>query len=144
MGKNMWKFDFNKGHPLEARDDCGRRHPVAWSKLNLRACIDQGDYGMRGNQGLFEAVGFRLFNLAGVESPATHWLQLRIIDEVEENPGDQYRGDFWGLYLAIENEDGRFLKQHGLPPGHGHGRQGGTGTVLIGRRQPRILSEWSG
>ena len=129
MGKNMWKFDFNKGHPLEARDDYGRLYPVGWSKLNLRACIDQGDYGMRGNQGLFEAVGFRLFNLTGVESPATHWLQLRIIDDAEENPRDQYRGDFWGLYLAIENEDGRFLKQHGLPEGNLFKMEGGDGIL---------------
>lgn len=129
MGKNMWKFDFNKGHPLEARDDYGRPYSVPWSKLNLRACIDQGDYGMRGNQGLFEAVGFRLFNLAGVESPATHWRQLRIIDDLEENPRDQYRGDFWGLYLAIENEDGRFLKQHGLPEGNLFKMEGGDGRL---------------
>ena len=129
MGKNMWKFDSNKGHSFEVRDDFGRPYPVKWGKLNLRACIDQGDYGMRGNQGMFEAVGFRLFNLAGVESPATHWMQLRIIDEPEENPASQYRGDFWGLYLAIENEDGRFLESHGLPDGNVYKMEGGDGTI---------------
>ena len=30
---------------------------------------------------MFESVGFRLFNLAGVESPRTHWTSLRIVDE---------------------------------------------------------------
>src|SRR6266568_3140008 len=80
MGKNMWKFEFNKGQPFEARDDFGRPYPTPWSKVNLRACIQQGDYGERGEQGMFEAVGFRLFNLAGVEAPNTHWIQLRIID----------------------------------------------------------------
>ncbi|HUR45397.1 MAG TPA: CotH kinase family protein, partial [Candidatus Saccharimonadales bacterium] len=129
MGKNMWKFDFNKGHPLLARDDYGRAYPVPWSKANLRACIDQGDYGMRGNQGMFEAVGFRLFNLCGVESPRTHWVQLRIIDGAEENPKNQYAGDFWGLYLAIENEDGHFLKAHDLPDGNLYKMEGGTGTL---------------
>ena len=129
MGKNMWKVDFNKGQPLAARDDYGRLYSVQWDKLNLRACIDHADYRMRGNQGMFESAGFRLFNLAGVESPATHWAQLRIIDEPEESPADQYRGDFWGLFLAIENEDGRFLKQHGLPDGNLYKMEFGDGTL---------------
>lgn len=118
MGKNMWKVDFNPGHAFEARDDYGRPYQVKWGKLNLRACIQQGDYGQRGEQGMFEAVGFRLFNLAGVESPRTHWVQMRFVTDAEESPSDPYRGDYWGLYLAIENEDGRFLKEHGLPDGN--------------------------
>ena len=129
MGKNMWKFEFNKGQPFEARDDFGRPYPTPWSKVNLRACIQQGDYGERGEQGMFEAVGFRLFNLAGVAAPNTHWIQLRIIDGREENPADQYQGDFWGLYLAIENEDGHFLKAHGLPDGNLYKMEGGGGAL---------------
>jgi len=129
MGKNMWKFDFTKGHPLEARDDYGRPYRVKWGKLNLRACIQQGDYGHRGEQGMFESVGFRLFSLAGVPAPHTHWIQLRIIDEAKESPASQYKGDFWGLYLAIENEDGHFLEEHGLPDGNLYKMEGGTGTL---------------
>ena len=129
MGKNMWKFDLPAGHRLAARDDLGRPHPVPWSKVNLRACIQQGNYGHRGEQGLFEAVGFRLFNLAGVAAPHTHWIQLRIIDEPEETPADQYHGDFWGLYLAIENEDGSFLKAHHLPDGNLYKMAGGGGEL---------------
>ena len=118
MGKNMWKIEFERGHYLQARDDYGRPYRTRWSKLNLRSCIQQGDYGHRGEQGMFEAVGFKLFNLAGIEAPHTHWVQLRIIDEAAESPPNQYRGDFWGLYLAIENEDGQFLKEHELPDGN--------------------------
>lgn len=118
MGKNMWKIDFLKGHNLEARDNWGRRYKTKWGKLNLGACIQQGDYGMRGEQGMFEAVAFRIFNLTGVEASHTHWIQLRIIDEAEENPADQYRGDFWGLYLAVENPDDDFLEEHRLPEGN--------------------------
>ena len=129
MGKNMWKFEFKPGHHLEARDDYGRPYKEKWSKLNLRACIQQGDYGHRGEQGMFESVGFRLFSLAGVPAPRTHWIQLRIIDAPEENPTNQYKGDFWGLYLAIENEDGHFLKAHGLPDGNLFKMEGGTGTL---------------
>jgi hypothetical protein len=129
MGKNMWKFDFPSGHHLPARDDYGQPSLSSWSKVNLRACIQQGDYGHRGEQGMFEAVGFRLFNLAGVAAPQTHWIQLRIIDEPEENPADQYRGDFWGLYLAIEDVDGHFLKNHHLPDGNIYRMDGGGGTL---------------
>jgi hypothetical protein len=129
MGKNMWKMDFNKGHHLQARDDYGHPYKEKWAKLNLRACIQQGDYGRRGEQGMYEAVGFRLFNLAGVDAPRTHWISMRIVDEKEETPGDQYRGDFWGLYLAIENEDGHFLKEHNLPDGNLYKMMGGQGEL---------------
>ena len=78
---------------------------------------------------MFEAVGFRLFSLAQVPAPNTHWIQLRIIDEADENPADQYRGDFWGLYLAIENEDGHFLEEHGLPSGNLYKMESGGGSL---------------
>ncbi len=128
MGKNMWKFDFTTGHDFQPRDDQGRSYRRKWTKLNLGACIQQGEYGHRGEQGMFESVGFRLFNLAGVEAPRTHWVQLRIIDGPREAP-DQYQGDFWGLYLAVEQMDGRFLEEHGLPDGNLYKMEGGTGEL---------------
>jgi hypothetical protein len=132
MGKNMWKFNFNKGHHLEAKDDYGERHRSKWGKLNLRSCIQQGDYGRRGEQGMYEAVGFRLFNLAGVDAPRTHWVTLRIVGEKEESPANQYRGDFWGLYLAIENEDDDFLQDHNLPEGNIYKMMFGQGELSNG------------
>ena len=65
MTKNMWKFDLNRGHDLEMRDNWGRKYSVPWTKLNLGASIQQGDFNHRGEQGMFESVGFKLFNLAG-------------------------------------------------------------------------------
>ena len=152
MGKNMWKFDLPSDNHLQARDDFGNLYPVPWSKVNLRACIQQGNYGHRGEQGMFEAVGFRLFNLAGVEAPHTHWIQLRIVSEAEESSADQYAGDFWGLYLAIENEDGTFLKTHSLPNGNiykmssGSGELGhhGAGAVTNRSDLDRFLSAYNG
>lgn len=132
MGKNMWKFNFLPGHRFEARDHYGNRYNAKWDKLNLGACIQQGDYGMRGEQGMFEAVGFRLFNLAGVEAPRTHWVHLRIIDDAEESPADQYDGDFWGLYLAVENVDDHFLKEHDLPKGNLYKMEFGAKTAFNG------------
>lgn len=129
MGKNMWKFDLPDDHHLKAMNDWGKAYPAKWSKINLRPCIQLGTYGWRGEQGMFESVGFRLFNMVGVAAPFTHWVQLRIIDQKEESPADQYQGDFWGLYLAIENEDGKFLKDHDLPDGNLYKMAGGTGTL---------------
>lgn len=118
MGKNMWKLNFNNGHRLAARDHYGKPYAGKWDKLNLGACIQQGDYGMRGEQGMVEALTYRLFNLAGVEAPRTHWVHFRVVTDAEETPRDQYRGDFWGLYLATEEADGDFLKEHGMPEGN--------------------------
>jgi hypothetical protein len=129
MGKNMWKVDFAPGQRLAAKDDYGRPYPADWGKLNLRSLIQLGSYGRRGEQGMYESVGYRLFNMAGIPAPRTHWVHWRIIDDAQESPADQYRGDFWGLYLAIENEDGRFLKAHGLPDGNMYKMFGGSGQL---------------
>ncbi|MGE3312829.1 MAG: CotH kinase family protein [Limisphaerales bacterium] len=129
VGKNMLKFNLLKGQRLKARDDYGRTYPVSWDKVNLRSCIQQGDYGYRGEQGMFEAVGFRLFQLAGVPAPNTHWIQLRVVTDAEESPADQYEGDYWGLYLAIEEVDGRFLKARDLPDGNVYKMEMGGGTI---------------
>ncbi|MCX7044026.1 MAG: CotH kinase family protein, partial [Candidatus Sumerlaeota bacterium] len=123
------------------RDDYGRTYDTPWDKLNLGACIQQGDYLNRGEHGLFEAVGFKLFNLAGLESPKTSYCQMRIIDEEQEDgrlnmahppmttSGAQYDGDFWGLYLACEQYDGQFLDEHSLPDGNLYKMEGGTGKL---------------
>lgn len=118
MGKNMWKFDFNRGRSFQAKDDYGTEYNESWDKLNFSALIQQGNYLHRGEQGLFESVGFKLFNLAGVESPNTHYVHFRVIDSENENGEDQFSGDFQGLYLAIEQPDGHMLEEHGLPDGN--------------------------
>jgi len=128
MGKNMWKFDFNRGQGFEAADNYGLTYKTKWSKLNLGACIQQGDYGFRGEQGMFDALSYRLFNLAGVEAPRTHWIHFRIIDEKEE-ARSQYDGDFWGLYLAVEQVNGGYLKEHNLPDGNLYKMKQGRGEL---------------
>ncbi len=128
MGKNMWKFDFNRGHDFRARDNWGRRFDTDWTKLNLGACIQQGDFEFRGEQGLFESVGFRLFQLAGQTANHSTAVQFRIVDDALESvPGEQYAGDFWGLYLALEQPDSRFLEEHGLLDGNLYKMEAGFG-----------------
>ncbi|MCP5525324.1 MAG: lamin tail domain-containing protein [Verrucomicrobiales bacterium] len=130
MVKNMWKFDFNRGHDFQARDDWGRKLKARWTKLNLGASIQQGDFDHRGEQGMFESVGFRLFDLLGTPSMRTAFVQFRIVDEaVERAAGDQYEGDFWGVYLAVEQPDGRFLDEHDLPDGNLYKMEGGGGEL---------------
>jgi len=130
MGKNMWKFNFNRGHRFQGRDDYGNKYDTKWDKLNFSACIQQGYFGQRGEQGMFEALTNRLFNMAGVPASKTNWVHFRIIDEPYEDgtlnaahppltsSGTQYDGDFWGLYMTLEQMDGRFLDEHGLPDGN--------------------------
>jgi hypothetical protein len=127
MVKNMWKFDLNRGHEFQPRDSWGRKYGAPWKKLNLGACIQQGDFQHRGEQGMFESVGLRMFNLAGVPAPNTAYIQFRIVDEPDQAPPDQYSGDFWGLYLALEQEDGQLLDEHGLPNGNFYKMENGTG-----------------
>ena len=118
MGKNMWKFDFNRGHRFAARDDQGKKYKAEWNKLNFSALITQGNFGQRGEQGLFEGAGFKNHNLAGTPAPLTNYAHFRIIESADENGTDQFNSDFQGLYMAIEQLDGQFTKQHDLPDGY--------------------------
>ena len=129
MGKNMWKFDFNRGHSFQARDDYGKKYDTTWDKLNFSACIQQGDYQHRGEQGMFEAASCKLFNMMGSEASKTNWLHFRIIDEVGESGPTQYDGDFWGLYMTLEQMDGRFLNEHNLPDGNLYKIEGHSGDL---------------
>lgn len=129
MGKNMWKFDFNRGHGFEMKDDYGDEYETKLDKLNFSALIQQGNFLNRGEQGLFEGVGFKLFNLAGVEGPNTSYVHFRVIDGTDEQGGSQFDGDFWGLYLAMEQPDGNLLDEHDLPDGNFYKMEGGSGEL---------------
>jgi hypothetical protein len=153
MGKNMWKFDFQRGHSFQARDDYGNPYQTTWNKLNFSACIQQGSFGQRGEQGMFEALSFRLFNLAGCPASNTNYVHFRIIDETDEDgthnashapltaSGTQYDGDFWGLYMTIEQMDGRFLDERDLPDGNLYKMEGGGVLNNQGPTQPSNQSD---
>src|SRR3712207_8135116 len=64
-------------------------YPVKWTKLNLGANIQQGDFGHRGEQGLFESVGFQLFNLAGVPASRTAPVHFRIVEHASQGGPDR-------------------------------------------------------
>lgn len=129
LGKNMAKFDFNRGHYFQGYDDFGNPHPYKWDKLNLSAVIQHPHVQRRGEHGLSEAVGYKLFNMAGIAAPHTNYVHFRIIDDAAEVTADQYQGDFMGLYLAVEQMDGIFLKTHELPDGNLYKMEKPTGYL---------------
>ncbi|MFP6873920.1 MAG: lamin tail domain-containing protein [Verrucomicrobiales bacterium] len=144
MGKNMWKFDFHRGHRFQARDDYNEKYKRSWDKLNFSALIQQGNFAQRGEQGLFEGAGFKLHNLAGNPASKTHYVHFRMIEHVSEtgSGASRFDDDFQGLYMAIEQMDGQFLSEHDLPDGNLYKMEGGTGTLNNqGSQQPDNRSD---
>ncbi len=131
-GKNKWKLKFNRGRLLKMPDDYGLSSTDVRT-LNISSVPAPWAPWNRGLSGLDEAVAFRLSNLAGAPAPYTSYLQLRVIDGVEQNPAIQYDSDLWGLYLAFENTDNRFKESHGLPDGNIYRMQStGAGNSVLG------------
>jgi len=127
-GKNFWKFDFGRGQRFEARDRNGKKYSQPWKKLNFSSIVQQVGFNHRGEQGLFEGVGFKLFQLSGVEACNTHYAQFYVIDNASPSGANQYEGDYYGLYLAIEQLDGQFLDEHNLPDGNLYKIEGHNGS----------------
>jgi hypothetical protein len=116
-GKRSLRFRFNLGHPFQARDGRGQAYPFRWRMLNLGRMID-----VMGNSnfGLVESMNRQLWELMDVPVPRTHYVHLRVADGPEESPavpGGQYSGDFWGLYLAMEDYDAEFLDSRSMADG---------------------------
>jgi hypothetical protein len=143
-GKEKWKIDFKRGHYFQARDDYGNKYKNKWDKMNIGSGTcpwwqyphpGGWDVGTRGMM-LNEALAFRLYNMAGVPSCNTNFFHFRVIDNsVEASPSSQYEGDFWGLYLAIEQPDGAFLDEHGMPDGNIYRMEGDADKTHQGETQ---------
>lgn len=128
-GKNHWKFDFTRGHGFQAFDDYGTPYAFKWDKLNFSAVLQHAQRKFRGEQGMFESLAYRMFNLAGVPASHTQFVHFRVVDNWDEVTSDQFIGDFWGLYLAIENLDGQFLEDRDLPDGNLYDMRNWTGEL---------------
>ncbi len=117
-GKRALRFRFNQGHAFQARDESGQAYPTRWRALNLGRMVDLSGTG---NFGLVESMNRRLWELMGVPVPRTHFVHLRVADAHEEapsGPDGQFLGDFWGLYLAMEDYDAGFLKSRNMADGN--------------------------
>ncbi len=113
-GKRSWKFRFNRGRYLAARNEAGDSYRSKWRVLETSDLFSNRGVG---GWGLTEAMNTALWRLLGLPAPHTHWFHWRVIDHAPEAP-DQWGGDFWGLSMAMERYDVRFLDQHGLPRGN--------------------------
>jgi hypothetical protein len=129
--KRMWKFRFNRGHYLEFIHNDGEKYADDLRTLNLNACIQPpgnvpswvsskygGDASQRGEAGIVEKACFWLWQRVGAIAPDTTWIHFRIVDNASETGADQYSGDFFGLYLAIQGMDERALTASNRPVGN--------------------------
>ena len=130
-GKNKWKLRFNRGHYFQGRDDYGNRYREKVRTLNWSALASPRNPANRGAAGLDEALAFRLWERAGTVSRNANYFHLRVIDGADEqDPSDQFDGDNWGLYLAIDQADRRFLDERGLPDGNTFNLHGNASTII--------------
>lgn len=143
-GKNKWQINFNRGHEFAARDNYGKLYAEKWRRMNLNANASPWAPHNRGMAGLDEAVSFRIYQLAGVLTPNTNYVQFRVVDALQEAPVNQYDGDLWGLYLAVENAGGRFVDEHELADGNVYEIEGGNGDIQHqAADQPSNASDWN-
>lgn len=127
-GKNKTKWNFNRGHRFQARDNYGKKYLRKWDKFALQTgtCPWWAGDSSTGGMILNEQGAYKMYRLLGVPSCNTHLFHLRIIDNARETGATQYDGDFWGLYIALEEPDGRFLDEMGLPDGNLYKMNGGA------------------
>jgi len=143
-GKNKWRFYFNPGDDFQARGNGDRKYKTAFRRMNFNGCSSPWVAANRGMAGLDEAVSYRLYELAGVKASKTHFVHFRIVDDADEAPADQYTGDLWGLYIAVEHIDGRFLDERDLPDGNTYKIAGSNGEKRNqGPTQSEDSSDWN-
>lgn len=142
-GKNKWKLRFNRGHYFQGHDDYGRAYREKVRTLNWSALASPWNPANRGAAGLDEALAFRMWRMAGIPAHNTNYFHLRIIDSAREASSTiQFAGDNWGLYLAIEQADRRFLDERGLPDGNTFNMHFGSSNILNqGYGQPSDRSD---
>jgi hypothetical protein len=116
-GKRSFRFRFNRGRYAQLHDFEGVPYPEKWRTLNTHKMSARGG----ANLGLYEMANSHLWRVFGCPSPSVHWFHFRVVDGVDEAPAGlngQHLGDFFGLMLALEDYDSRFLSSRGLPDGN--------------------------
>jgi hypothetical protein len=159
-GKNKWRFHFNPGRDFQAYDNDGEPYSETWGSFSANANAGPWVPVHKGSLGIEEASSLKLYQLAGVPSPATHYYHFRVIRGATEAPlpgtkvsdpistggliDGQYAGDFWGTFLAVERVKGGFLDSRGLPDGNIYKIEGNAGdpeNLVAG--QPGDSSDWN-
>ncbi|MBM3848341.1 MAG: hypothetical protein FJ405_18895, partial [Verrucomicrobia bacterium] len=116
-GKRSFRFRFNRGNYAQFHDFDGRPYSEKWRTLNTHKMSARGGP----NLGLHEMANSELWRIFGVPSPSTHWFHFRVVDAPVEAPtgvNGQHLGDFFGMMLALEDYDSRFLSSRSMPEGN--------------------------
>jgi len=105
------KFDLNSERGITPQDDCGEEYDEERGKLTLSGTYvnDITTHGMT------ESVIHKVLQLTGAKGRDVDYTQLRVVDKTTETGAG---GDFWGVFLILENYDGDFLNEHDLPDGN--------------------------
>jgi hypothetical protein len=137
-GKNKWGIKFNPGQGFNpgVLNNRGKPYAHKWSGMNLNPCASAWAPVNRGMAGMDEALGYRVYQLAGVPSPDTFWIHFRVIDSADENSGNQFSTDLWGLYLVVQEKNGAWLRENGLPDGNIYNPESGTKYQAAGGPDP--------
>ena len=108
--KRNLKFNFHSNQKIEVLNSKG----VAYATRRKKMVLSGGWLlGNPNTHGLLESVLYRLFRLQGTSASDADYMHLRVVKNKVET--DSLEGDFWGLYLMLENYDGDFLESHDLP-----------------------------
>ena len=141
-GKTKWGIHFARTHEFTPKNHWGQPYVRPWDHLNLSGCASPWVQVNRGMAGMDEAVSFRAYHLAGVPSPATHWIHWRVISRADEaSAKSQYEGDLWGLYMVVQDPDGPWLKERGLANGSTYSPE--TGKKHLGAGLPQDGSDFN-
>jgi hypothetical protein len=126
-GKNKWNLKFKHGHHLPFVDHDGIPFPASFDSLKLNPGGSTPYIPvLRGISGLDEVLSMRAYRLAGVPSPPATWVQWRVVDGAEDvSAKDQYKGDLWGLYVAMGEMTPKLLADRALPDGLTYSIQSG-------------------
>ena len=105
------KFKLNKERQIAPDDDCGDEYDEEQSAFTL-----SGTYvNDITTHGATESIIHKILNLTGAMGRHVDYTQVRIVDKADENGNT---GDFWGVFLILENYDGDYFKEHDLPDGN--------------------------
>ncbi|MEK0447993.1 MAG: hypothetical protein RL088_261 [Verrucomicrobiota bacterium] len=146
-GKNKFALKFNRARDVRVRNNWGNYFDKDWNSVPVDACASPWAAVHRGMAGVEEAIGYRLYELAGMSSLRTTYLHLRVVRGVNEAGTGQYDTDFWGLYMALEPTEGNFLDERNLPDGNVYaiesGSAGGADKKHQGPTQPVTTADWT-
>ena len=143
-GKNKFAMFFNRARNVRIRDNWGKYFDQDWNSIPVDACAGPWASVHRGMTGVEEAAAYRLYELAGMASLRTTYLNMRVVRGVNEAGTGQYDTDFWGLYMALEPMESNFLNERNLSDGNLYAIEGGAGDKKTqGSTQSLDNSDWN-